>query len=161
MAKIKRELWQTFLAVPKDAGEPVYEVIGHDNEDLTRELGANVAKIKNVLGQNSISVNGYEPTMSVAPYKADDGTETFKWLKKIVDEGLTLDDCNTYVVDVDLYGTATAGVYPAIKKGVAVEVKSIGGNTEGLQIPYDLHYTNVDTKGTFNPTTKAFTPATE
>lgn len=161
MAKIKRELWQTWLGVPQStAGEYVYEAIGDDNEELKREMGANVVKTKNVLGKNSIDVSSYEPSMSVDPHKADDGTETFKWLKKIVDDKMTLDDLRTHVVDIDMYASVTAGAYPAIKRGVIVEVKSIGGNTEGLQIPYDLHYTMQDEKGTFNPTTKKFTPAT-
>ena len=158
MAKIERKLWQTLLGIPGEGSVFTYEVIGKDNEDLKEEMGASVSKTKNILGENSVSVDSYEPTMSVDPYKADSGSDTFTWLKKIVDGKLTLGKCETHVVDVDLYAIATVGAYPAIKKGVVVEVKSIGGNTEALQIPYDLHYTNADVKGTFNPTTKAFTP---
>lgn len=159
MSKIERKLWQTLLGIPGEGSTFTYEIIGKDNEDLKEEMNAAVTKTKNVLGENSVSVDSYEPTMSVDPYKADSGTDTFTWLKGIVDGKLTLDNCETHVIDVDLYATPTAGAYPAIKKGVVVEVKSIGGNTEALQIPYDLHYTNVDVVGTFNPTTKAFVAA--
>ena len=36
-------------------------------------------------------------------------------------------------------------------------VSSYGGDTTGYQIPFNVHYTGVKTKGTFNPATKAFT----
>lgn len=160
MAVVKRELWQTFLGIPATTGDTFsYEVIGEDNDSLIEDLNANVSKTKNVLGKNSTAVDSYSPTMSVSPYKANKGTETFTFLKGIVDGLKTLDDVKTHVIDVDLFGEATSSEYPAIKKGVVVEVKSIGGNTEALQIPYDLHYTNDNVKGTFNPTTKKFTPS--
>ena len=63
----------------------------------------------------------------------------------------------THVIDVDLFAEPESSEYPAITKGVIVEVKSLGGNTDAFQIPYELHYTNVNEKGKFNPTTKKFT----
>lgn len=157
---IKRELWQTFLGIPAGGSsqEFAYEVIGEDNDTLTEELNANVSKTKNVLGKNSTAVDSYSPTMSVSPYKADKGTKTFVFLKGIADGLKTHADCQTHVIDVDLFAEASQSEYPAIKKGVIVEVKSIGGNTDALQIPYELHYTNENVPGKFNPTTKKFTP---
>ena len=37
-----------------------------------------------------------------------------------------------------------------------IEVKSYGGDTTGYQIPFDLHYTGVKTKGYFDTATKTF-----
>lgn len=154
---IKREYWQTFLGIPGSGEEFTYEVIGEDNDTLTEELNANISKTKNVLGKNSTAVDSYAPTMSVSPYKANKGSKTFDFLKGIADNLKTHKDCETHVIDVDLYAEAQSAEYPAIKKGVIVEVKSIGGNTDAFQIPYELHYTNVNVKGKFNPTTKKFT----
>lgn len=154
---IKREYWQTFLGIPgKDAF--TYEVIGEDNDTLTEELNANVSKTKNVLGNSSTAVDSYAPTMSVSPYKANKGSKTFEFLKGIADNLKTHKDCETHVIDVDLYAEPKTAEYPAIRKEVIVEVKSIGGNTDAFQIPYELHFTGVQAKGTFNPKTKKFTP---
>ena len=38
-------------------------------------------------------------------------------------------------------------------------VSSYGGDTTGYQIPFNVHYTGVKTKGTFDPATKKFTQA--
>lgn len=155
---IKRELWQTFLGIPDAGGTNFdYEAIGEDNDTLTEELNASISKTKNVLGKNSTAVDGYSPSMSVSPYKADKGTKTFAFLKGIADGLKTHGDCETHVIDVDLFAEPESSEYPAIKKGVIVEVKSLGGNTDAFQIPYELHYTNVNEKGKFNPTTKKFT----
>ena len=124
-------------------------------------MGANVVKTSNILGESSISIDRYEKTASVEPYKADSGTALFTFLKTIIDDEKTLDDLRTDVVHVDVFGTATSGAYPAYKEIAVVEVSSYGGNTEGFQIPFSLHFTGSRTKGKFNPTTKTFTADAE
>jgi hypothetical protein len=156
MAKIKRELFKSFINCTP-ASTSSYEVLGEDLEEFNVEMGANVVKTSNILGENSISIDKYEKTASVEPYKADSGTDLFTFLKAIVDEEKTLDDLKTDVVHVDIFGTAVSGAYPAYKEAVVVEVSSYGGNTEGFQIPFNLHFTGSRTKGKFNPTTKTFT----
>ncbi|WP_245157186.1 hypothetical protein [Anaerovorax sp. IOR16] len=157
MAKIKRELFKTFINCTPSGEAATYEVLGEDLEDLSVEMGANVNKKSNILGENSISIDRYEKTASVSPYKADSGTALFTFLKGIIDEEKTLDDLKTDVIHVDVFGTETTGAYPAYKENVIVEVTSYGGNTEGFQIPFNLHFTGSRVKGTFNPATKAFT----
>ncbi len=158
MSKIKRELFKTFINCTP-ASTASYEVLGEDLEEFNVEMGANVIKQPNILGANSISIDRYEKTASVEPYKADSGTGLFTFLKAIIDEEKTLDDLKTDVVHVDVFGTAVSGAYPAYKEIVIVEVVSYGGNTEGFQIPFNLHFTGQRTEGTFNPTTKAFVVA--
>lgn len=158
MAKIKRNMFKTFINCKAgSSGTATYEVLGQDLEELNVEMGANVVKQANILGETSVSIDKYEKTASVEPYKADAGTPLFEFLKKIIDEEMTLDDLDTDVVHVDVFGTATAGAYPAYKEGAVIEVTSYGGNTEGFQIPFNIHFTGKRTKGTFNPSTKAFT----
>ena len=41
-----------------------------------------------------------------------------------------------------------------------IEISSYGGDTTGYQIPFNVHYTGVKTKGTFNASTKTFTAET-
>lgn len=156
MAKIKRNLFKTFINTAKGSGAAVYEVLGEDLEELNIEMGANVVKQANILGETSVAIDKYEKQASVEPYKADSDTGLYERLKAIIDNEETLDDLKTDIVNVDLMGSVASGAYPAVKEEAIIEVVSYGGNTEGFQIPFNLHLTGKRTKGTFNPTTKAF-----
>ena len=70
-----------------------------------------------------------------------------------------LDDLKTDIVEVKLWDKDTAGAYPAVREECYIEVVSYGGDTTGYQIPFNVHYTGVKTKGTFDPATKKFTQA--
>lgn len=157
MAKIKRELFKTFINCTPADETATYQVIGEDLEELNFEMSANVVRTSNILGENAITIDRYEKTASVEPYKADSGTALFTFLKGIIDDEKTLDELKTDIVNVDVFGTETSGAYPAYKEDVFVEITSYGGNTEGFQIPFNIHFTGKRTKGTFNPTTKTFT----
>jgi hypothetical protein len=154
MSKIARKLFATYIHA--QTSTPSYVLLGTDLEELNVEMNANVVKTANILGQNAISIDKYEKQTSVEPYKAETG-DLYTWLKEIFEDEQTLSDLETNVVHVDLNATAVAGAYPAIKETCVVEIVSYGGNTEGFQIPFNIHYMGVRTKGTFNPTTKVFT----
>ncbi|QIB70667.1 hypothetical protein Ami103574_02580 [Aminipila butyrica] len=156
---MKRELFKTFINCTPDAEAATYQVLGDDLEELNIEMSANVSRTSNILGENSITIDRYEKTASVEPYKADSGTPLFTFLKGIIDDEKTLDELKTDVVNVDVFGTETSGAYPAYKEEVFVEVTSYGGSTEGFQIPFNVHFTGKRTKGAFNPATKAFVAA--
>lgn len=158
MPKIERKLFATYIEAQTSV--PSYVLLGTDLEEFNIEMNANVIRTANILGESSISIDKYEKTASIEPYKAESGNDLFTWLKSIIDDDLTLSDLETNIVNVDLFGTETAGAFPAIKESCIVEVISYGGNTEGFQIPFNVHLTGAKVKGTFNPTTKAFTPAT-
>jgi len=157
MAKIERKGFATFIMA--QTSTPAYELIGTDLEELNVDMNANVVKTANILGISSVSIDKYEKQSSIDPYKADSGTDLFIWLKEILDDELVLDDLNTTVVQCDLFGTETTGSYPAIEEDAMVEIVSYGGNTEGFQIPYNIHYKGIRRKGTFDPSTKTFTEA--
>ena len=44
-----------------------------------------------------------------------------------------------------------------MKEECYIEITSYGGDTTGYQIPFNVHYTGVKTKGTFNVESKTFT----
>ncbi len=158
MAKIERKYLAHFINTAK-AEEAVYEQLGKDLESFTPELSAQVETKKNILGQSSILISGYEKKASVEPYYAEAGTGLFAMLQKIIDDGLVLDELRTDVVEVKLWDNTQDGVYPAIREEVFVEVNSYGGDTTGYQIPFTLHYTGKREKGTFDVATKTFTVA--
>lgn len=76
---------------------------------------------------------------------------------EFIDNDLVLDDLKTDIVEVKLWDAQSSGAFPAVREECYIEVSSYGGDTTGYQIPFNVHYTGVKTKGTFNPTTKAFT----
>lgn len=158
MAKIDRKYLAHFINVSKD-GTAVYERLGQDLEEFSPEMSAQVETKKNILGESSILISGYEKTASVEPYYAESGSALFERLQQIIDDGLTLDELKADIVDVKLWDEDSAGAYPAVKETVFIEVTSYGGDTTGYQIPFTLHYTGEKVKGTFNVSTKTFTAA--
>lgn len=157
MARIARKLVQHFLnATPSD--KATYAVLGRDLEEFSVEFNADVEKTKNILGENSISLKGYEKEASVEPYIADPEDPIYNFLKGIIDEEKVLDDVKTDIVKVELSGETTGGTYIATKEEVFIEVVSEGGDTTGYQIPFNIHFTGKRTPGTFNPSTREFTP---
>ena len=158
MAKIERKYMAHFINAAKE-GEAVYERLGQDLEEFSPEMSAQVETKKNILGESSVLISGYEKTAAVEPFYADQGSELFQRLQEIIDGDLTLDDLKADVVDVKLWDADQAGAYPAVKETVFIEVTSYGGDTTGYQIPFTIHYTGEKVKGTFNVSTRTFTAA--
>ena len=158
MAKIERKYMAHFINAAKE-GEAVYERLGQDLEEFSPEMSAQVETKKNILGESSVLISGYEKTAAVEPFYADQGSELFQRLQEIIDGDLTLDDLKADMVDVKLWDADEAGAYPAVKETVFFEVTSYGGDTTGYQIPFTIHYTGEKVKGTFNVSTRTFTAA--
>ena len=145
--KIERKYMAHFLNAAFGSGTASYCRLGNDLEEYSPELSANVEKKNNILGQTSITIDSYQKQGEVAPYYAEKNDPLFEKLQAIIDGDLTLDDLKT------------ANAYPAIKEECYIEIVSYGGDTTGYQIPFNVHYTGVKTKGTFNISTKTFTAA--
>ena len=156
MAKIERKYLAHFMNTAME-GQAVYERLGKDLEEFSPELAAQVDTKRNILGETSILISGYEKTGAVEPYYAEAGSGLFERLQKIVDENLVLDQLKTDVVEVKLWEGGSGTVYPATREEAFIEVISYGGDTSGYQIPFTLHYTGSKVKGTFDVTSKTFT----
>ena len=159
--KIERKYMAHYLnaAFANDDGTASYVRLGADLEEYSPELSANVEKKNNILGQTSVTIDSYQKQGEVSPYYADSGDALFEKLQAIIDGGLVLDDLKTDIVEVKLWDKDSAGAYPAVKEECYIEIVSYGGDTTGYQIPFNVHYTGVKTKGTFDPATKKFTAA--
>ena len=156
MAKIERKYLAHFINCA-ESGQAVYERLGKDLEEYSPELSAQVDTKKNILGEVSVLISGYEKTGAVEPYYAESGSKLFERLQGIIDEAKVLDDLKADVVEVKLWEQEAEGVYPAYREEVIIEVTSYGGDTTGYQIPFTLHYTGNKVKGKFNLSTKTFT----
>ena len=158
MAKIERKYMAHYINASK-TGDGAYERLGQDLEEFSPELAAQVETKKNILGEFSVLISGYEKTAAVEPFYAQAGSQLFQRLQDIIDGDLVLDDLKADVVDVKLWDANESGSYPAVKEAVYIEITSYGGDTTGYQIPFTLHYTGEKVKGSFNLSTKTFTAA--
>ena len=76
MAKIERKYLAHFINTAA-SGEAVYERLGKDLEEFSPELAATVDTKKNILGETSVVISGYEKTGAVEPYYADSDSALF------------------------------------------------------------------------------------
>ena len=157
--KIERRYMAHYLNAAFGSGEASYTRLGQDLEEYAPALTANVEKKSNILGQTSVVIDSYQKQGEVSPYYAEEGDPLFEKLQAIIDGDLVLDDLKTDIVEVKLWSKDTAGAYPAVREECYIEIVSYGGDTTGYQIPFNVHYTGVKTKGSFDPTAKKFTEA--
>ena len=159
--KIERKYMAHYLNAnfANDDGTASYVRLGKDLEEYSPELSANVEKKSNILGETSVTIDSYQKQGEVSPYYAEEGDPLFEKLQGIIDGDLVLDDLKTDIVEVKLWGETADTTYPAVREECYIEIVSYGGDTTGYQIPFNIHYTGVKTKGTFDVSKKTFTPA--
>ncbi len=159
--KIERKYMAHYLNAnfANDDGTASYVRLGQDLEEYSPELSANVEKKNNILGNTTVTIDSYQKQGEVSPYYAEKDDPLFSRLQAIIDGDLVLDDLKTDIVEVKLWGEESAGAYPAVREECYIEIVSYGGDTTGYQIPFNIHYTGVKTKGTFDVSKKTFTPA--
>lgn len=162
MSKIERKFLAHFLNTAPGS-TAAYFRLGKDLEEYNVDLSPEVETKKNILGETSVTVSSYEATSDVDTYYADENDGLHEFLQDIVDNRKVLDDVKTDAVEVHLWeeNSAGSGIYTAYKESVMIEVSSYGGDYNGYQIPFSVHYIGDRVKGTFNLSTKTFTPDTE
>lgn len=160
--KIARKWMAHFINASVVPETPEYVRLGTDLEEYTVEMNANVNTTQNILGEASTVVDGYEPQASVEPYYAEVGEPLYERLQKIADERLTHDALKTSVIEVHLWeeDEVDTDSFVAYKEDAIIEVVSYGGDTSGVQIPFNLHHVGNRVKGKFDIATKTFTPDT-
>lgn len=158
MPKIKSKEYIRVLGLPTEtAGEYNYVTLGRGLESLPTQMGADVEKKKDVLGNVEISIGGYDKSATIAPYVCDSDEDLYKFLQDVIDNERTLDDLNVIVLDVKLYELPTLNAYPAIKEDAVIEITDYNREIAGYQINFNLHFKGNPIKGTFDPATKIWT----
>lgn len=132
-----------------------YERIGKDLEEYNVEMNPEVETKKNIIGETSVSVKGWEPQSTVDTYYARYGSPLFEKLYEIINERSTGTQLETSIVDVLINQDGT--VDSAYRENVVVVPQSIGGDTGGVNIPYEVHYNGSRTSGSWDLETKKFT----
>ena len=156
MSKNKREQYIVFAEFTVDNAK-VYEAIGKDNEDMSRTMNNEVNSFKNVLGVTQVDVTKGAQTTTVDPFKMDTDSNMSKFLQDIYFQDLDGSDVEMDFVEVSMQAGESSGEYPAFKQKGAISINSIGGDTTGISVPFDINWKGPRTYGTFNPETKTFT----
>lgn len=158
MAKAKRNSYKVFMNVGTSES-PEWEIFGKDIEELSRELNNEVNSFTNILGETETDVTKGVQVTSVDPIKFRDDSKISKILYEIYKYDKELSDVEFEFLEVNTTdNTAEAeNEYGAFMQVGAIDLKSWGGDTTGLNSPIDINWKGEKTHGTFNPTTKQFT----
>nr|DAD92486.1 MAG TPA: hypothetical protein [Siphoviridae sp. ctOyJ30] len=152
MAKLNREAMATYLDTTfntkvSEVAKATFEIIGDDIEEMSVELNPDVEQNKNILGQTKTKDNGYEPSMDADPFYADPDKELYKKVRDIALGRLKGDSCKTLMLEVIVEDTA-ATTYTAYVREVLVKPQSYGGDTGGLNFPFNVMEDGASVKGT-------------
>lgn len=136
--------------------------LGKDLEELSFDMAPDIETVKNILNETTVRHNGYEPTATVDPFYVDSYDDALsEKVRLIAMNRLAGDDCKTTYYDVWLSPPADLGgeptVHSAWREDCMIIPQSYGGDTSGVQIPFEIRPCGNRVKGTFDLKTKTFT----
>lgn len=158
---VKRSEFMVFADVAAES-TPEWELIGDKVEEMSLEMNPNVETTTDITGNTTTTLDKYEVQTSVAPMRAKRESKLFSILYEIVKDEKTLSDVERTFLCVNVFdstGEGAEATYAAWTQKGVVAVQTYGGNTQGLDIPFNIHWTGSKTHGTFAPATKVFTEA--
>lgn len=161
MAKRKREQYAIFVDPDKKGNETsVWEILGKDNDELSKEMNNEVNETKNVLGETEVDVTAGNRTMTVDPYKMRDDYKFSDELYDIMKFDKDGSDVEYPFMEVNTWKEVgeNSNEFDAWIQTGAVDLKTYGGDTTAIGEPFDIHFIGKKNYGTFNPSTKKFTP---
>lgn len=129
-----------------DAASATWEIIGDDIEEMSVELNPDTETLKNILGQTKTTDNGYEPTMDADPFYADPDKNLYPKLRDIALGQLKGDECKTLMLEVLVEDTEDEN-HLAYVQEVLVKPQSYGGDTAGMNIPFQVSFNGAREKG--------------
>lgn len=146
--KLNREALAHYLdySFKRIISSATWEIIGDDIEEMSYELNPDMETVKNILGQTKTKDNGYEPTMDADPFYADPEKKLYPKIKEIAFGRLKGDSCKTLMLEVIVEDTG-ATKHLAYVQEVIVKPQSYGGDTAGLNIPFQVSEDGKRTKG--------------
>ena len=152
MAKLNREAMATYLdstfnTKVSEVAKATFEIIGDDIEEMSVELNPDVEQNKNILGQTKTKDNGYEPSMDADPFYADPEKNLYKKIRDIALGRLKGDSCKTLMLEV-IVEDPVATTHTAYVREVLVKPQSYGGDTGGLNFPFNVMEDGASVKGT-------------
>lgn len=155
---IERKYLAHYIDANFDADDPNYVRLGKHLEQYQEELNPQVDVHQNILGEQYAMHNGYQVSSSAEPFYADYDEPLWERLQEIANTRANGDTCMTTRVEV-LFKPDGTCVW-AYREDCMVAPQSIGGDTSGVQIPFQVLNFGNRVRGDFNATSKTFTPIT-
>ena len=120
------------------SGTTNYVRIGEHLEAYSEQLNPQIEQHKNILGNMSVIHSGYQPTGDVDTFFADPSNALYEAVQEIAIERLCGEDTRTTCVDALIsIGTETS-IEWAYKEDCYIAVQSFGGDTKGVQAPFQI-----------------------
>lgn len=151
-----------FKKLENETGTPpnntVYVRLGKHLEQYDEELNPQTSVFNNILGEQIVLHTGYQTSSSVEPYYADYDDPLYEKLQEIANNRTTGDGCETTRIDglMDEDGT----VIWAYMESCKVIPQKVGGNTSGVQVPFQVLNNGNRHRVNFNLSTKTATAYT-
>lgn len=159
MAKIKRSQLMTFMNTTPSAAA-TYSLIGDGVTGGSISYNPQVEE-ETYIHQDSatVTVESYSPKLSLEA-SAVAGDAVFDFIDALRVARAVLADAQTDIVNVWAYESGGPTAYPAEKQNVSIQVDEFGGEGgASVKINYTVNFIGDPIPGTFNASTKAFTPA--
>lgn len=159
MAKIKRSQLMTFMNTTPSAAA-TYSLIGDGVTGGSISYNPQVEE-ETYIHQDSatITVQSYSPKLSLEA-SAVAGDAVFDFIDALRVARAVLTDAQTDIVNVWAYESGGPTAYPAEKQNVSIQIDEFGGEGgSSVKINYTINFIGDPIPGTFNASTKAFTPA--
>lgn len=121
--------------------DKAWEVLGVDNEDLSKDLNPDTENGRNVLGEATFKHSGYQPEVNVDPYYADNTSALYeKLLAAAMQELYGDEDIKGFFVEAHYTAaTATTLTGTGYKRAAYIVPQSDGGDTGGMGIPFKVN----------------------
>lgn len=156
MGRMERKYLAHYLDANFGSGTTNYVRLGKDLETYSEELNPQVEVRRNILGEQNVIHNGYQVQSAAEPYYADQGDDLFEPIAAIANQRKTGQGCLTTRVE---YLTDASGTQIwAYREDCWVVPNAVGGDTSGVQLPFNVYNAGNRVSGTFNSSTKQFTP---
>lgn len=159
--KQKRSKFKTFLNTKPDTPvTPAWSLFGNGVTSQTLNYNPQTED-ETYIHQDSgeTEVTGYKPTIPT-PQTAMPGDPVYDYIDGLRRKRAVLADARSEVLLVYAYLEPDAtGNYPAERNACSIQIDDFGGDGgTSLKINYTVNLVGDPVIGTFNPTTKAFTP---
>lgn len=159
--KVKRSKFATFLNTGTGSTE-TWSLVGDGVTSMTVSYNPQTSD-ETYIHQDSgtTDVESYKPTSAV-PMTAMQGDPVFDFVDNLRRKRAVLDEARTSVCLVYLYDESSGGAYPAEKNTCSIQIDDFGGEGGGSNvINFTINFVGDGVSGTFDPSTKTFTAASE
>lgn len=151
-----------FKKLTSDDGTPPastnYVRLGKDLEQYSEELNPQVSIQNNILGEQTVRHTGYQVSSTAEPYYAEYNDPLFTQLASIANGRIVGDGCETTRIDGLM--DSSGNVLWAYMEACKVIPTSFGGDTSGVQIPFQVQNCGNRHRVNFNLSTRVATKYT-